>query len=75
MLTPESERKTAAVERTLRFQLGQVVATPGALEALERAGVTPLRFALLFFSGGDLDSIGHLRGRLSVALPLLLIVG
>ena len=43
MLTPESERKTAAVERTLRFQLGQVVATPGALEALERAGVTPLR--------------------------------
>lgn len=44
MLTPENERKTEAVERTSRFQLGQVIATPGALEALARAEVTPLRF-------------------------------
>jgi hypothetical protein len=43
MLTPGNERRTEAVERSSRFQLGQVVATPGALEALERAGVTPLR--------------------------------
>ena len=43
MLTPESERKTESEERGARFQLGQVVATPGALEALGRAGVTPLR--------------------------------
>jgi hypothetical protein len=43
MLTPENERQTEAVERSSRFQLGQVVATPGALEALERAGTTPLR--------------------------------
>jgi hypothetical protein len=32
MLTPENERQTEAVERTSRFQLGQVVATPGALK-------------------------------------------
>jgi hypothetical protein len=43
MLTPENERKTEAVERSSRFQLGQVVATHGALDALEQAGVTPLR--------------------------------
>ena len=43
MLTPENEQKTEAHERTPRFVLGRVVATPGALEALERAGVPPLR--------------------------------
>ena len=43
MITPENERKTEAQAHTPRFVLGRVVATPGALEALERAGVTPLR--------------------------------
>ena len=31
-------------ERKPLFPLGQVVATPGALEALEQAGQTPLEF-------------------------------
>lgn len=36
------------------FSLGQVVATPGALAALEKAGQTPLEFLA-----------GHVRGELS----------
>ena len=31
-------------ERKPLFPLGQIVATPGALEALEKAGQTPLEF-------------------------------
>lgn len=31
-------------ERKPLFSLGQIVATPGALEALEQAGQTPLEF-------------------------------
>ena len=40
-----------------KFSLGQVVATPGALAALEEAGQTPPHFLELHASGawGDLD--------------------
>jgi len=42
---------------TPRFSLGQVVATPGALEALERAGQTPQEFLIRHVTGdwGTLD--------------------
>ncbi len=68
MLTPENERKTEAVERTCRFQLGQVVATPGALDALERAGVTPLRLLGRHESGdwGDLSDDDIAENELSL---------
>jgi hypothetical protein len=39
MLEPNQER-----QRKIRVELGQLVATPGALEALEGANVTPLEF-------------------------------
>ncbi len=57
MLTPENERRSENLERSPRFQLGQVVATPGALDALERAGTTPLRLLGRHESGdwGDLS--------------------
>jgi hypothetical protein len=44
---------------TPRFPLGQVVATPGALEALERAGQSPDFFLQKHVSGhdwGDVDT-------------------
>jgi len=42
---------------TARFFLGQIVATPGALEALARAGETPLPYLVRHVAGdwGDLD--------------------
>jgi hypothetical protein len=42
---------------TLRFALGSVVSTPGALAALKEAGQAPLYFLNLHASGawGDLD--------------------
>jgi hypothetical protein len=42
---------------TSRFPLGRTVATPGALEALERAGETPLPYLVRHVAGdwGDLD--------------------
>jgi hypothetical protein len=41
-----------------KFSLGKIVATPGALEALEEANQDPLHFLLLHASGtwGDLDA-------------------
>jgi hypothetical protein len=41
----------------VRFRLGKIVATPGALEALANAGQDPRRFLSLHQSGswGDLD--------------------
>jgi hypothetical protein len=44
--------------RTPRFSLGQVVATPGALEALESAGQTPEEFLIRHVTGdfGELDA-------------------
>ncbi len=42
---------------THKFSLGQIVATPGALEALQEAQETPLRYILRHVSGdwGELD--------------------
>ncbi len=75
MVSPENKRKTEAVERTSRFQLGQVVATPGALDALERAGVTPLRLLGRHESGdwGDLsdDDIAENEFSLKAGFRLL----
>jgi hypothetical protein len=42
---------------TGNFQLGQIVATPGALEALQESGQTPQEFLSRHLAGdwGDLD--------------------
>ena len=50
------------------FRLGQVVATPGALRALEGAGDTPQRFLELHVSEdwGDLDEDDRLGGQCPV---------
>ena len=40
-----------------KFSLGQVVATPGALEALERAGQSPMEF-LARHAAGDWGEVG-----------------
>jgi len=75
MLTPESERKTEAVKQAARFQLGQVVATPGALETLGRAGVPPLRLLGRHETGdwGDLsdDDVAENEFSLKEGLRLL----
>ena len=44
-------------ERGLRFPLGRIAVTPGALAALERVGDSPLRFLARHATGdrGDLD--------------------
>jgi len=42
MLTPDGGRRTEKLTKTERFELGNVVATPGALDALEEAGLTPI---------------------------------
>lgn len=51
-----------------KFQLGQVVATPGALQALEATGQTPLEFLERHISGdwGDLDQDDRRENELSV---------
>lgn len=43
-------------ERKPLFSLGQIVATPGALEALEQAGQTPMEFLVRHVRGdwGDI---------------------
>ncbi len=43
---------------THKFSLGQIVATPGALEALQAAGETPLHYVLRHVCGdwGELDA-------------------
>lgn len=66
MLSPDNERKTEIVEQTDRFELGQVVATPGALEALEKAGVSAHRLLYRHVTGdwGDLsDDDKHANDR------------
>jgi hypothetical protein len=44
-----------------KFHPGQIVATPGALEALQNAGETPHEFLVRHLSGdwGDLDDEDH----------------
>lgn len=51
-----------------RFPLGQVVATPGALAALERAGDTPTTFIRRHVSGdwGNLDAEDRAENERSV---------
>lgn len=51
-----------------RFDLGRVVATPGALEALERSGDAPVTFLRRHLGGdwGDLDEHDRLENELSV---------
>ena len=44
---------------TPKFQLGQVVATPGALEVLERAGQSPDFFLAKHVSGDDWGDLDH----------------
>ena len=46
-----------AARKTARFPLGAVVATPGALEALETAGQSPAEF-LSRHAAGDWGEIG-----------------
>jgi hypothetical protein len=48
----------AKEEHKMKFSLGQVVATPGALEALADAGQTPEFFLEMHVAGnwGDVDS-------------------
>ena len=59
------------MEKTPRlalFRLGQVVATPGALSALERAGNTPQTFLERHMCGdwGDLDEEDQQENALSL---------
>ena len=50
------------------FDLGRIVATPGALKALERAGETPLTFLRRHVAGdwGNLDEHDRTENELSV---------
>jgi hypothetical protein len=51
-----------------KFSLGQVVATPGALEALERAGKTPAAVLRRHVRGDWGDVCGHDRQQNDQAL-------
>lgn len=58
-----------------RFPLGRIVATPGALDALGRAGDTPAAFLRRHVSGdwGDLDAGDCAENEQSVALGFRLL--
>jgi hypothetical protein len=49
---------------TMKFRLGRLVATPAALEALERAGQEPL-FFVARHARGDWGEVGAEDGRLN----------
>ena len=53
---------------TARFDLGRIVATPGALDALECSGDTPVTFLGRHLGGdwGDLDEHDRAENELSV---------
>ncbi len=52
----------------MKFQLGTVVATPGALSALENAGQSPLELLQRHASGdwGDIDAADRKENELSL---------
>jgi hypothetical protein len=58
-----------------RFPLGRIVATPGALEALEEAGETPYSFLARHVSGdwGEVDEHDSQENELSVIQGLRLL--
>ena len=43
-ITADQKEQTPETDKHVKFPLGQIVATPGALEALQRAGQSPLEF-------------------------------
>lgn len=53
---------------SFRFDLGSIVATPGAVDALERAGQTPATFLRRHVTGdwGDLDEHDRAENELSI---------
>ena len=55
-------------ERKPMFQLGQLVATPGALAALEKAGQSPMDFFSRHVTGdwGELSEDDHKENQLSL---------
>jgi hypothetical protein len=57
-----------ATTKTALFLLGQIVATPGALAALEKAGQTPLDFLSQHVRGdwGELDEHDRKENELSL---------
>jgi hypothetical protein len=58
-----------------KFQLGQIVATPGALQALARSCQTPLEFLRRHVSGdwGDLDEDDRRENEFSLNARLRLL--
>lgn len=58
-----------------KFPLGQVVATPGALAVLERAGQSPLEFLARHASGdwGELDEHDRQENEFSLSRRLRLL--
>lgn len=61
-----------ATVQTLRFPLGQLVATPGALEAIEEAGQSPREFLRCHaqLEQGCLSDADHQENLFSVDKPL-----
>ena len=59
---------TTQPNRQPLFPLGQVLATPGALEAIDAAGQTPVEFIARHHVGdwGDLDEEDKQENRLSI---------
>ena len=70
-MSPERE----SVEPQPRFELGQVVGTPGALEALQQAGQDPLALLARHVVGdwGELDDEDKAENEFSVANNLRLL--
>lgn len=60
------------ITATPRFELGQLVATPGALDALTTAGQSPLSFLVRHQAGdwGDLDEEDKRENEFSVPREL-----
>ncbi len=66
--TENSRANQPEKEKLLVVELGEVVATPGALEALEKAGVLPLRLLGRHQSGdwGDISEDDKRENELSL---------